>query len=108
VIYFIDDIGRVLTPILFTYMLLRYVTSTRFWTYWDTRAIAYLLGTVAVVGWASLVIAGSTTPVIPPWEWAPYVNAVMWLLVMSSGVALVGGYEREQYRARHRVTQRQD
>jgi hypothetical protein len=108
VIYFVDDFGRVLTPLLFTYMLFRYVTSTRFWSYWDTRAIAYLLGCVAVVGWASLIISGSTAPVIPPWEWAPYVSAAMWLVVASAGVALVGGYEREQYRARRTVSKHED
>lgn len=107
-VQYVDDVGRALTPILFTYMLARYVTSTRFWHYWDTRAIGYLLGAIALVGWSSLIIAVGTNAPPSSWPPAPYVSAVMWLLVCSAGVALVGGYEREQYRARHRAKQRQD
>jgi hypothetical protein len=98
VIYLVDDVMRVLSAVVFLWVFLRWSTSTRWWHWWDTRALFVLFASIAIVtGWSVLAAAGA----IPEWL-KPWVAAFTWSLVGGSGVFLAIGYEREQWRARQK------
>lgn len=95
-INYVDDVMRIATAVIFLWVFLRWSTSTRWWEWWDTRALFTVFMSIAVVsGWSVLIAAN----LIPEWL-KPWISAVAWSLIGGSGLFLAIGYEREQWRAR--------
>lgn len=93
---FVDDVARVLAAVFFLWVWIRFGTSTRWWLFWDTRALFILFTVLFLVVFYSVMIGlwppGSDQRVI--------VAAVVWVIVAGAAGFLAVGYEVEQRRAR--------
>lgn len=97
---YLDDIGRVLTPVVFTFMVIRWGSTVRWWVYWDTRALFLLFIDIVLISWYSVAVAARWLPTGSQW-----VGAIVWGVLAVTGLFLVVGYEVERHRARHRKDQ---
>lgn len=96
VVELIDDVMRIVAALAFLYFAVRWSTSTKWWLWWDTRAMFGLFCVcAALMIWSVLQAAG-----LIPHSWQPWVNAITWTLIGGAGVLLCAAYEREQYRLR--------
>jgi len=92
---FVDDVARIVALLAFLYFTVRFLTSSRWWTHFDTTAIAVLCGVIAgVLAFAIGANAG----------WfdgsRDYVAAAIYSVIAAAAVFLAVGYEVEQRRAR--------
>lgn len=93
VVQLIDDVMRVVALLAFGWFGTRWTITTKWWLYWDTRALFALFVIIGVlVTWSILVELHWI-----PEAWRPWVRAVAWTLIGAAGLFLAVGYEREQH-----------
>jgi FlaA1/EpsC-like NDP-sugar epimerase len=95
---YVDDVGRILAPVAYLYMLVRWGVTVRWWAYWDTRALFSLFLGITLVSWWSLAVAAHWIP-----SGTSAVAAVVWVYLSVVSLFLVFGYEIERAKARHPV-----
>ena len=101
ILYYVDDVGRLLAPVLMLCLLLRWATSTRWWLFWDTRALFVLLTTSVV----TKIILATATVITPPRVVeisvsAQILNIMFWWTWVFVAAFFLIAYEVEERRAR--------
>lgn len=94
-IQYVDDAARVVALLAFLYFTVRFLTSSQWWTHFDTTAIAVLCGVCGgVLAFAIGANAG----------WfdgsRDYIAAAIYVVIAAAALFLAVGYEVEQRRAR--------
>lgn len=93
VVSLVDDVMRVVALLAFGWFGTRWALHTRWWVYWDTRALFALFVIIGVlVLWSIIVQLGWI-----PESWRPWVTAITWSLIAGAGLFLAVGYEREEH-----------
>lgn len=102
---YLDDVGRVLAPLLLLVFVLRWALTTRWWVWWDTRALLVFMS-ASVLTKTALAVASAITPPRTAGEvpiLATGLQIVFWWAWVCVAVFLLSSYELEQLRARVRA-----